>query len=209
MKRWIVAVVVGVPVVIVAVKALDVSARDAQPTREDERVDALVARIDSMQDELARVRNARSTLAPPATVELPPPQPKEVDARNVDPDEAAEARDSNDPFFKLEARVADEGRDSAWEAAVTGQARSAIGAADPGAHIDELRCGTTLCRVVVSHRSREDQDRIGTSLANEAPFKSGVVYDYDTSAEPPTTTMYVVREGQSFGGDPPPSPTAR
>lgn len=60
-------------------------------------------------------------------------------------------------------------------------------------------CATSLCRVVLGHDSEDEQRGLVHQVAAAKPFQEGVFYDYDHTEGARKTTLYVLRQGYSFG----------
>lgn len=129
---------------------------------------------------------ARADLAQPEAPAAPPPpaqaQPTEAELL------AQFAAELEDKFHG-------EPLDRAWSVEMTTQIRSTVRESLPSARLLEAGCASSLCRVVLRHDSLEEQRKLGFTLASAVPFQHGVFYDYDATANPPTTTLYVAREG--------------
>jgi hypothetical protein len=95
---------------------------------------------------------------------------------------------------ELEERFQREPADRQWNAEATHKIKRSVTANAPSTRVLEASCATTMCKVVVSHDSLTAQRELGAKLALEEPFRSGVYYDYDHESNPPTTTLYVMRD---------------
>ena len=164
-----------------------------------ESVASLTAEVDSLRAEVAKLKTAQLPAKSPAEAPAAP-QASAASSRAEAPRSATPVED---PVPALEERILNEPEDRAWEASMKSQIHETIGSVAPGVSVTDAECGSTLCRVVVAHKTREDQIGIGRILVGQAPFKNGVYYDYDREAQPPTTTMYVLREGHAFHNNSP------
>lgn len=132
---------------------------------------------------------ARSDLAQP---EAPATPPSPVKAQPSEAELLAQVAD------ELEDKFHGEPLDRAWSVEMKTQIRTTVRDSLPSARVLEADCATSLCRVVLRHDSLEEQRKIGFVLASAGPFQHEVFYDYDATANPPTTTLYVAREGASL-----------
>jgi hypothetical protein len=96
----------------------------------------------------------------------------------------------------LAQRLQNERVDADWSATASAQIRTAFKTSLPGTDVMDAQCASTLCRVVVRHGEKADQATMAQKLVREEPFSLGTFYRYDTKADPPTTTLYVLRDGQ-------------
>jgi hypothetical protein len=80
----------------------------------------------------------------------------------------------------------------------TREIEEAIASNARGTRVLAAACASSLCRVEVDHDTAEAQRGLGEALAEVEPFRAGVFYRYDEAAVPPTTTIYVVRDGHDF-----------
>ncbi len=121
------------------------------------------------------------------------------------PDPEQKARDRyRETITNLEARFAGEPVDGEWSLKTVREIRDVVGSSAPGTQVLKAECGSSLCRVSVSHETEEAQKTLGHALAAEEPFRAGVVYDYDFDSNPRKTVFFVMRAGASFRGDPKP-----
>jgi hypothetical protein len=211
MKRWIM-LCLGLATVGLAVFALS-SRRSSEAQRAARDTSQEVS---ALREELAEVkRKAESprvyyagsqpepdarpaSLAPSA--QPPGAQPVAEAERAQDPVELARERQLQ-AVTELEARLASEHVDGEWSVQAARQIRDVFGASTPGTALVEAECASSLCRVVVSHESPDAQRALGPTVSAAEPFMAGVLYDYDQKSNPPTTTMFVLRQGRSFRED--------
>jgi hypothetical protein len=120
-----------------------------------------------------------------------------------DPEQKARDR-HRETITSLDARFAGEPVDGEWSLKTVREIRDVVGSSARGTQLLKAECGSSLCRVTVSHETEEAQKTLGHALAAEEPFRAGVVYDYDFDSNPRKTVFFVLREGASFRGDPKP-----
>jgi len=66
-----------------------------------------------------------------------------------------------------------------------------------GTRLESVECSPTLCRIASQHDSIDARRSFGAQAAQHAPFDTEVFYWYG-QGEPPTTTLYVARSGESL-----------
>ena len=98
----------------------------------------------------------------------------------------------------LEHKFAAESVDPAWSDQRSRDIREAVGAQDPRTIVSSVTCGATLCKLVLDHDTVAAQRDLTANLGDLEPFHAGVFYNHDESANPPRTTLYVLREGHDF-----------
>jgi hypothetical protein len=96
----------------------------------------------------------------------------------------------------LAQKVQSERIDVDWSAKTSAQIRTTFKSALPGTEVMDAQCANTLCRVVVRHTEKGDQHAMAQKLAREEPFAQGTFFRYDYDSDPPTTTLFVLRDGQ-------------
>ena len=179
--------------------------RTREPSSEREARVALVAELDRVKQDVARLqaspapREVRYMVTPPAEAPPAPPDRGEEAPPPEDPRPLAEReRERNrDTANALAARFTEEPVDGAWSPTTTRAIRDLLQAGTAG-ELLEAGCASTLCRVVLRHESLESQKKMAYAVRGLAPFRTGTFYDYDTTSDPPITTLYTLREGASF-----------
>jgi hypothetical protein len=68
----------------------------------------------------------------------------------------------------------------------------------PGSRVEAVECVSSLCKVVVTHDSLDEQRGLGTKVERVPFFGEGTYFSYERDVLPPRTTLYVVRQGHSF-----------
>jgi len=202
MKRWLVALVAAISLMLGALVATS-GFRSLFKQADEGAAEALLAEVALLRSEIKQLKGAPRLIVMPSqpaqAVATPTEEEEEVDPR---PAEVVQPeRRHEQAAAELEERLANEPREAAWGTAITAQIRESVTARVPNARVLETECGSSLCRVVLSHGSPEDQQAIGQALASEEPFQPGVLYEYDKQANPPRTTLYVLRQGRSFRED--------
>jgi hypothetical protein len=96
----------------------------------------------------------------------------------------------------LSQKIQSERIDVDWSASATAQIRTTFKASLPGTEVMDAQCASTLCRVVVRHAEKGDQTEMAHKLARQEPFAQGTFFRYDEKSDPPTTTLFVLRDGQ-------------
>jgi hypothetical protein len=96
----------------------------------------------------------------------------------------------------LAQKVHSERIDVDWSASATAQIRTTFKTTLPGTEVMDAQCASTLCRIVVRHPEKGDQDEMAHKLARQEPFAQGTFFRYDRQSDPPKTTLFVLRDGQ-------------
>lgn len=161
---------------------------------------ALAAEIDALKEEVARLKGkpeaTRVYLVAPGADPREPPVAPELEA-TPSAEQRAEER-LQEAAANLDRRLASEPTDLGWSRKTVREIEEAISAKARGTRVLAAACASSLCRVEVDHDTAEAQRDLGEALAEVEPFRAGVFYSYDEAAVPPTTTIYVVREGHDF-----------
>ena len=202
MKPWILIPVTLASVGLIASGALRRREGTGIRAGEDDRSteSALAGEIDALKEEVARLkRKSEATrvylVAPGADPSEPPVAPEQEETQSAEQkaEEMLQAAAAN-----LDRRLASEPADLGWSRETVRQIEEAIATNARGTRVLAAACASTLCRVEVDHDTAEAQLGLGEALAEVEPFRAGVFYSYDEAAVPPTTTLYVVRDGHDF-----------
>jgi hypothetical protein len=97
----------------------------------------------------------------------------------------------------LEARLLRETPDPAFNGEATRAAREGVETGG-GSRVASVECVSSMCKVVTTHDTLEDQSSIGTKIEKVPFFGEGTYFSYERDVTPPRTTLYVVRPGHSF-----------
>lgn len=107
-----------------------------------------------------------------------------------------QARESMDALAaRFDAAMAAERIDADWSGKTVQAIRGVFHSRVPGVELVDASCASTMCRVSVSHSDPESQLQMSGLIASVEPFKTGSFYRYHRDTHPPTTDVYVVREG--------------
>jgi len=161
---------------------------------------ALAGELDALKKEVARLKGKPEAtrvvlVAPGSDPGEPPvaPEPEQTQSAEQREAEMLQAAAAN-----LDKRLASEPTDPGWSRKTVREIEEAIAANARGTRVLSAACASSLCRVEVEHDTAEAQRDLGEALAEVGPFRAGVFYSYDEAAVPPTTTIYVVRDGYDF-----------
>jgi hypothetical protein len=159
------------------------------------RIERSVARLNNgVQQNATRVELLSS--APPAAgdapSDVPAPLPEELEKEAV----ATQQRQLATLRERLQAELAD----PSWSGSTETDIQTAIRENLPGSTLLASSCKTTVCKVVVQHAAPQAQASLVTMIATQPPFRAGVVYEFDTEARPPTTTLWVLRDQDVVAG---------
>lgn len=176
-----------------------------EPSSEREARVALAAELDRVKQNIARLqtssaqREVRYVVTPPPEAPSAPPDPGAAAPPPEDPRTLAERERERhrETANELAARFTAEPVDGAWSPGRTHAIRDSLKDGAAG-ELLEAECASTLCRVVLRHESVESQKKMAYAVRGLAPFRTGTFYDYDTTSDPPITTLYALREGASF-----------
>lgn len=165
-------------------------------------VGALRHEVSALRAQVATLTSLQRQASQAPTVPVPAAQP-EAELSAAEQQVAAQElrKETLDTFEEV---LAKEQVDRAWATTVAGQVRETLASNAPATRLLESSCAATLCRIVVAHESLDQQREVGMLLGTSEPFRHGVFYDHDSEANPPRSTLYVMREGHSF----PSAPTA-
>lgn len=182
------------------------SRRPIEPARFTPSNEELFGEIQALKDEVRRLKTeSRAPLVPlptePAIAPVAAASATEPVLEEADKHEQTPRQRQQQTATDLDVRMAKEPADAAWGRQVTFEIREAVGAGAPSARVVEAECASSLCRVVLTHDSPNDQKGLGEALASLGPFRHGVFFDYDEDSVPPSTSIYVIREGRSFRDD--------
>ena len=98
-------------------------------------------------------------------------------------------------YSAIDGHMAKEALDPAWSPQAVAGAQALMAKHNTRAALQATDCGSTMCRIVVSHADQDAQREFAAEMADEAQLDTEVVYKYDTDTTPPTTTMWVARKG--------------
>jgi hypothetical protein len=98
----------------------------------------------------------------------------------------------------LDKKHASEQVDQVWSEKQSRGIRDAVASKDPRTVVAAVNCASSLCKIVLNHDSEDAQRQVANNLGELEPFRAGVFYSYDESANPRRTTLYVLREGHDF-----------
>ena len=82
--------------------------------------------------------------------------------------------------MRFEQSFSEEGIDQDWAAHAVTEIEDVTATIGTGSHVKELRCKTTLCRIVAIHDSHMEMRMFTAHLAKQEPFRSqpcGFFYD--------------------------------
>jgi hypothetical protein len=94
---------------------------------------------------------------------------------------------------RLEELLAREHREPKWATETEQQVEGVVGAVKSGVALQEVKCTSTICKVVVKVDEAKRQELV-MNVATKEPFSWGTQYSYDG----PVATMYVARKGHDF-----------
>jgi hypothetical protein len=107
----------------------------------------------------------------------------------------------------LASRVSHESKDPLWSSKTEELLVDAFSPAKtPGTTLESTVCGSTLCRVTLTHTDNEAQMTLAHSIFDKEPFASasGVYYSYNRDGAPATTLYLLRREVMKSPNDDPP-----
>jgi hypothetical protein len=117
-------------------------------------------------------------------------------ARTYEEQQALDREASRRAVAAFEQDLHQEPRDSAWGTQVKQQidgAMTTLTSQLPGVKEQSVDCGSTLCRVVVTHEDQSSQKEMAAKISRIAPFDNEVYYLYDHDSLPRRTTVYFAR----------------
>jgi hypothetical protein len=98
----------------------------------------------------------------------------------------------------IEDHLAHERIDVDWSGKVVAAFREVFRAKVPGTQLDDAQCGSTLCKLSLSHTTVDAQIHLGDVMAKVAPVRAEMLYRYHEDPQHPTTVLYVAREGTTL-----------
>lgn len=144
----------------------------------------VLSRVNERTDSLARAELGVTT---------PALQPASDETRVNDEAEETEPLTPD----RLDERLAAEAFDPRWSREAEATARTAISSKAPGTRVEDVTCGSSLCRMRLAHEQPSAQKELAAAIAAEPPFASGTIYDYPDATR---STLYVARVGYDFEG---------
>lgn len=156
----------------------------------------LGGQVEELRAEVANLRKQRTALAPVVLSMNPPSSPPSAPISTEEADRLFQesmvktARD-------LDERLAGEWVDAAWSAQAAKTFRDVFRADVPGTELHDAHCGSTVCKLSLSHDSTDSQRDFPSKITSKEPFKPGVYYHYHPEATPPRTEIYVLRGEQN------------
>ena len=157
-----------------------------------EEIRSLEEEIEKLERKIEAPRPPVAGRGGPAPAE--PAEESDVPSRPVRTPEAS----SNAAAALLDERLSGEPVDAEWARGAARGIQESIAANAIGSKVRAAECGSTVCRVVVEHDTEEAQKELGRSLAKQEPFRVGTLYKYSDPGAPPVTTLYVLRDGETF-----------
>jgi len=202
MKRWLVSATLGTLLVGGGVLAFAWrhSAASANP-RHETRGNS-TDRIEYLEQRIAELE-ARASAERVVVVQQPtwPPDQREVSESEKQPsDPAAEAQIAAQKAAAaagLEARMQKENPDPAYGREATRLAREGVEVGG-GSRVASVECVTSMCKVVTTHDTLEEQSKLATKVETSPFFGAGTYFSYERDVTPPRTTLYVIRAGHKF-----------
>ena len=201
MKRWLIAAI-GLAGVACLLPWVSWRRDETATVDQDHTVEVLTKKLHALEQRVVtlQTRPAPSWPAHAQAEEDSSPAPQDPHGAPADakePPSSAEQRLAT-AAAALEDTFYAEPKDGVWSSSMVARITGSLKTSAPGAHMVEASCASTMCRVVVSHDDVGAQQDLATTLASSGPFTQGVFYDYDRASTPPTTTLYVMREGHKF-----------
>ncbi len=89
--------------------------------------------------------------------------------------------------------LASERREPKWATETEQQVEGVVGAVKSGVALQEVKCTSTICKVVVKVDEAKRQE-LALKVSTKEPFTWGTYYSYDG----PLAIMYVARKGHDF-----------
>jgi hypothetical protein len=202
MKHWSIAALLALVVLVSTAAALSWRrfAASPSPARSGARADisAIERRLAELETRPSheRVVYVHGSAQPPAQAAphsdaSPPEAPAPVDEARMMLEKQTAAT------ALLDARFVNETPDPAFSREATQAARQGV-EDRPGSRVATVECVSSLCKVVITHDSLEEQRGIGTKVESVPLFGEGTYFSYERDVVPPRTTLYVVRRGHSF-----------
>jgi hypothetical protein len=156
--------------------------------------------IVALKQEVARLR-ARA----PVSVDLgslraassAPAEPSAVPERDPAAQAEEQRRRDVDVARRLGQLLSRGRADVAFADRVSRQVMDTLKGGVDGASV-QATCGDSLCRLVLSHADAAAHTKLGSILAEHAPDDAEVLFQRDLEATPPTTTVYLARQGHNL-----------
>ncbi len=163
---------------------------------------------DELRAELALVRRQVELLgrrpAPPVVAPSDDPGESSTAPRSPSPAPAPPAvpleERTREMARTLASRQEGEPVDAVWSVQTTDQIKQVIAQAALPIQLLDIRCSSTLCRVLLEHAEAETQSTLAEMVAQTQPFDDQVLYDLDTSRRPYRTTVFLSRKGHPLFG---------
>jgi hypothetical protein len=183
--------------------ALLVSRRSQGDVGLDQRGDDVAALRDEvkrLRRDLALVRTQSAETAarqpPPAASTSPEPRPPETRKALTADEKKAQTRAAVQGWYRtIDAQFDTETDDPSWSPDATRGFEELLKKHAEHATLMSAKCANTMCRIVVSHADGDKQREFASEMSDESALDTEVAYKYDAEATPPTTTMWVARQG--------------
>jgi phage host-nuclease inhibitor protein Gam len=172
-----------------ALKTLSGSAKGSDRDRMESQLNALKKEVSQLGKTLATVETERSPAAPDVASDEP---------TNIAQQMAAEEEQTQQQGQFLEAALAREAADPVWSVTAAQEISRTLGDTRlEHTRLGEVRCGSTVCRIDVSHDSVDAEQGFIMQLGQLESFRQseGFAQRVERSDGSVATTMFISRSG--------------
>lgn len=197
-SRWsLVFVAVGAVAICIVAVSRGAPRKSGAAEESSATPDDVSAQLAELRAEVAGLKRKAAMGAP--TIVVAPAAPQEDSAPPTTLEDLAkvQARSVDRASGAMERRLSEEAIDAEWSGQTVEKVRSIFRDRVPGAQALDARCGSTVCKVTVSHADLKSQTGMALVLATLDPFRTSTLYRYHADTVPPTTDVYFIREGST------------
>jgi hypothetical protein len=133
------------------------------------------------------------------------PQHEQVNARGAAPPEpdaerivGAEQAWTEDYSTQLEDTLFEQATDRAWVQETRTQAETTFGTRLPDSDVGDTACGSTLCRLEITHRTPLGHEDLLASVRDEFPWAGAALIVPTTHETGHSTRIYLAKEGSEL-----------
>jgi len=157
-------------------------------------VELLEARLAALSGQVSALQ--RSGRAAPAPAAVAPDEPRQEPAEDGDAPAPAPAISDDERAARMAVALETEPLDASWSATKEREIRDALDQdALRDAHLVDIACRSSMCRVVLDFDNEDEQLAVLTELPMDPAFEAGGFIRYTGSPDAPRAELFIARRG--------------